>query len=188
MKLSIFRSFIYFLFPLILLSSCNHDDSTKTPDTNISDIYPIIQPQITEDQGYPEPNFNSEIIELKDITSFPDVPEPNSGLGSLSAVLYSPINSQLIQNTAYYLMPAIGDNNRVPPIISGPDEKQGDIHGFTTNDGFLVINNIEPDFYYLVVWSPYDWILAEKDEGTPLLLEIKPNSKNEIKIIFVPWP
>lgn len=188
---------IFFVFTLISCSSNNLDSSNDEND--FEDSYPI---QIQENDptigypvdyqvedpsiGYPEPEILK--INTEDIKIFPKPPDPDPGLASLSAVLYTPYLSQIIPYTAFYLMPAIGELNEVPPIISGPDESQGDIHGFTNDQGFLVLNNIIPDSYYLVVWSPYTWTLAENKDGIPLLIEITSDSKNDLRIIEVPWP
>jgi len=161
---------------------------TKITGELTDEGYPINNSFIEKENGYPEPLSSLQTIKPDDINSFPTAPDPSPGLGSLSAILYTPIQSRVIKNTAFYLMPAIGENNTVPPIISGPDEKQGDVHGFTTNEGFLIMNNINPGQYYLVVWSPYNWTLAENEEGIPLLIEIISGSKNNMEIINVPWP
>jgi len=188
MIIKILRFSIFYLFVLLFLTACKSSETTKITETLTDEGYPNNNPYIEENNGYPDPVSTLQTINPNDIVSFPTTPDPNPGLGSLSAVLYTPIQSQVIKDTAFYLMPAIGENNIVPPIISGPDEKQGDVHGFTSNDGFLIINNINPDQYYLVVWSPYDWTLAENEEGKPLLIEILSDTKNELKVVEVPWP
>ncbi len=188
MIFKIIKILFLYLFIIIFLTACKSTETVKITETISVEGYPINGLYVEENNGYPEPESTLLILNPDDIVSFPPAPDPNPGLGSLSAVLYTPVQFQVIKDTAFYLMPAIGDNNAVPPIIAGPDKKQGDIHGFTTNEGFLILNNIVPDQYYLVVWSPYEWTLAENEEGNPLLINIEENSKHELKVIKVQWP
>ncbi len=188
---------IFFMFTLISCTSNNLELSNDEYDTEegypfeIQDGdpsigYPLVNQLEDPSIGYPEPVITK--INPEEIKLFPTPPDPDPGLASLSAVLYTPYLSQIIPDTSFYLMPAIGENNEVPPIISGPDVNQGDVHGFTNDQGFLVLNNISPDLYYLVVWSPYTWTLAENKDGIPLLIEIISDSKNDLRSIDVPWP
>lgn len=200
MKKSFFRNLLFSIFLVFSLISCTSNNlELSNDDYDLEDGYPVqtqegdptfgypIDNQVEDPSiGYPEPVIAK--INTEDIKLFPKPPDPDPGLASLSAVLYTPYLSQIIPDTAFYLMPAIGENNEVPPIISGPDESQGDVHGFTNDQGFLVLNNILPDLYYLVVWSPYTWTLAENEDGNPLLIEITSDSKNDLRIIEVPWP
>lgn len=179
---------ILFSIGIYLMGSCNSNQITNTSEEFNVGGYPILNSYIEVEPGYPGQESETSSIGPIDSQFIPPAPEPSNGLGSLSALLYSPIQVQVIANTAYYLMPAIGTENSVPPIITGPNEKQGDIHDFTNENGFLSVNNIPPGNYYLVIWSPYSWILAEDNKGNPLLIEIDANSKNELEVINAPWP
>ena len=88
----------------------------------------------------------------------------------------------------FTLMPAIGENDSVPPIMAGPNRNQGDISGFSDHDGFVILNNIEPGKYYLVVWSPYSWLIAESnlDNEDPLLIELTKGNATNQGIIYLP--
>ena len=178
--------FILLMFSSLLISCSPKEQVYPTPE--LSEFgYPIFTGENDPSIGYPAQEITQSKTNPLEIKNFPQVPDPEPGLGSMSGILYSPVLSQIIPNNAFYLMPAIGENNSVPPIIAGPDPEQGDIHGFSDEKGWIILNNIKPDLYFLVVWSPYDWLLAEDEDQKPLLIEIFEDSKNPLNIISIPW-
>jgi len=182
-----FKKLVILLIIGSLLISCSPREPVN-PTPVLSEFgYPIITGENDPSIGYPVQEITQSKINPLEIKNFPQVPDPEPGLGSMSGILYSPVLSQIIPNNAFYLMPAIGENNSVPPIIAGPDPEQGDIHGFSDEKGWIILNNIKPDLYFLVVWSPYDWLLAEDEDQKPLLIEIFEDSKNPLNIISIPW-
>ncbi len=178
---------IQFLILSLLLSSCTNNGNQNSFKF---DSYPIDALQNnthSTDNSYPIQTY-SEAIEANENYLLPTAPNPNIGFGAVSGLLYSYTLEKIIPNTSYYLMPAIGENNDVPPIISGADPRQGDVMGFSDNDGNFSSNNVKPGFYYLVIWSPYSWCLAESDTpNETLLIEINENEKKELGVVNVPW-
>jgi hypothetical protein len=77
---------ISYLFLLILLPACKTIDSTEITEKITTDGYPVNHPYVEENNGYPEPELTMQILNPEDIGTFPTAPDPNPGLGSLSAV------------------------------------------------------------------------------------------------------
>ncbi len=123
------------------------------------------------------------------LTLIADPPIPQSGKASISGLLYSFTGRSPIPGTLYYLTPA-GEMGSPPNILVGPREEEGDIRGTSDERGQIRLNNIPPGSYYLVVWAPYNWILAVESEAnmTPYLITLKPDQRLNLGIIYVPWP
>ena len=120
-------------------------------------------------------------------------PEPQPGQAALSAVLWSRANNQTIYGTNVYLTPAdIVDGKPAPPVIYlGPKpEENGDVTGQTNMEGQLLIDNIPPGDYYLVVWSVYDWPAAftSPDDNLPVLISVGDGDKLDLGLLYVDWP
>jgi hypothetical protein len=118
---------------------------------------------------------------------YPPAPEP--GKASISGVLYTFTGKGPIPQTAFYLVPALGESSPYPPLILlGP--RSEDPQGRSDIRGRIVVNNIQPGTYYLAVWAPYGWILAvqSETESSFLVLNLKPNQRLNLGIIYVPWP
>lgn len=117
--------------------------------------------------------------------------QPEPGKGSISGTLYSPLEKMVIPDTQFYLTAGWGDNkNEVPPVFVGPQVDKGDIDLRSDSQGNFSINNIPPGNYYLAVWAPFTWDIAQvSDKDTkPLLLEIKADQKYVLGIVNVSWP
>lgn len=120
-----------------------------------------------------------------------NAPEPEAGKGSISGTLYSPTQKMVIPDTQFYLTPGWGEDHlEVPPIFVGPQVDKGDISLITDNLGNFSVNNIPPDNYYLVVWAPMTWDVAQVSETDiqPMLLEIMADQMYPYGIVYVSWP
>ena len=96
-----------------------------------------------------------------------------------------------IAGTLAYLTPAQGEQkDQMPALLTNPDPKRGDVF-FTTDDkGNFQLDNVQPGNYFLIVWSPYTWEVAqisETDEKA-LLVELKADQKNILGVVLVGWP
>jgi hypothetical protein len=97
----------------------------------------------------------------------------------------------MIPKTQFYLAKVVeGAGTGPPPIITGPNPERGDITGFTDECGFLTLVNVQPGKYFLIVWAPYNWSIAQvsEDDPTPLLLELSPNERKSLPRIYLSWP
>jgi len=74
--------------------------------------------------------------------------------------------------------------------LVGPREEQGDISGTSDGKGWIALNDIAPGNYFLVVWAPYNWILASESEvdDTPRLITLEPDQQLNLGVIHVSWP
>lgn len=82
------------------------------------------------------------------------------------------------------------DNRDLPPAFIGPEQNRGDIAGISDEKGHFFVKNIPPGNYFLVVSAPFSWSLAvvsDKDFA-PLLIELGPDQKQPLGIIYVSWP
>lgn len=120
-----------------------------------------------------------------------EVPIPEAGKAAISGVLYTFSGQGPIPGTLFYLTPGRGDNNQDPPaVLVGPQEDKGDISGTSDSKGWIALNDIPPGNYFLVVWAPYNWILASESEvdDTPRLITLEPDQQLNLGVIYVSWP
>lgn len=138
------------------------------------------QPQVSQTQ-----KLVAEIIPPE------DAPRPNTGKASISGTLYSFTLFRVIPKTLLYLTMASGvDNRDLPPVFIGPEQNQGDIAVTSDEKGQFFVNNIPSGNYFLVVSASFRWSLAvisDKD-FTPLLIELKPDQRQPLGIVYVSWP
>jgi hypothetical protein len=178
------------IFPLLMIScQVNTEISLPTSSTGAPlEVYPVPQSQIS---AYPIGDGEQRLP--NQITPNPpsDAPEPEPGKASISGTLYSPTQKMVIPGTQFYLTPGWGEDHRdVPPVFVGPQVDKGDISISSDSQGNFSVNNIPPDNYYLVVWAPLTWDVAQISETDtqPLLLEISPDQKYPFGIVYVSWP
>jgi hypothetical protein len=91
----------------------------------------------------------------------------------------------------FFLIRAVGEDNRqVPPVIFGPQTDKGDVQAQTNEKGQFVLDDVAPGNYYMVVWSPSGWVLGvgASSDVQPLLLELKPNQRTSLDIVYLAWP
>jgi len=120
-----------------------------------------------------------------------EAPVPEEGQASISGVLYTFSGRGPIPETIFYLTPARGETNQEPPyFFIGPREEAGDVQGMSDGRGQIALNNVPPGNYYLVVWAPYNWIMAvESDtDSTPRLITLEPNQRETLGTIYLAWP
>ncbi len=197
---------ILFCAVLILSIGCRNIKLTTVP-TEISNPYPTgsIETSYPSSAGNETSSNPSAIQTAYPSTSAiftpvpigvipaapPDAPEPDPGKASISGVLYSYTIKQAVPGTGFYLLPAVGtDKNQVPPIIVSPEATKGDIISQSDNTGIISIKDIPPGNYFLVVWAPLNWSVAQKSESdtSPLLLELNSGSQNPLGVIYISWP
>jgi len=122
------------------------------------------------------------------ITPPQDAPQSDTGKASISGTLYSFVTSKVIAQTLLYLTKAYGTDNRsVPPVLIGPEPSRGDITEVSDEKGHFFVKNIPPGNYFLIVAAPFSWSLAvTSSDRTPLLIELKPDQKQSLGIVYVP--
>lgn len=195
------KIFIVFCLILLLVSACNIAQGPNIDETNEHEVEK--SPTLSMDSGYPPPISQTNIddsypittesniqVPLDEIADLPEAKDPSAGKTSFSGVLYSYSMNQLIPNTPFYLSPAIGEENTFPPIIAGPNPEQGDINDFTDNNAAIILNDIEPGNYYLIVWAPNNWGFAviDTENEQPLMLELTEGTAHNFDVILVQWP
>jgi hypothetical protein len=187
-----FLTVIFFgILPLSLMS-CQVKTELPLP-TSTSVVTPPEAYPVPQSETFTYPIGEGEQMLPSQITPNPpaDAPEPEAGKASISGTLYSPTQKMVIPGTQFYLTPGWGEDRReVPPIFVGPQVDKGDINLSSDSQGNFSVNNIPPDNYYLVVWAPLTWDVAQISETDtqPLLLEIKSDQKYPYGIVYVSWP
>jgi hypothetical protein len=160
---------------------------TAYPSTIITEAYSNIETAYpSTDQNYPTP-LPAGVLP----TAPQEAPVPDPGKASISGVLYSHTINQVVVGTGFYLLPAVGPEKKdVPSIIVAPDPSKGDIISYSDNNGDISINDIPPGNYYLVVWAPMNWSIAQTSEQdtTPRLLELNAGSRVPLGVIYISWP
>ena len=171
---------------MIALSSCT-EQKIAEPSLNVQDSG-YMPPMSSAQVNIPEEE--SRII--KELHKNPlKPPESLKGNASISGVLFSYTTGITIGGTAFYLSPATGsEEENVPKTFVGPLKENGDIEGRTEDNGNVFLSDIPPGNYYLVVWAPYNWNIAETAEKnlTPLLIKLEQDEKLELGVIYVSWP
>jgi hypothetical protein len=154
--------------------------------------YPIAQTPVSgADTSYPGPSVEISPVSPSTLEPPSEAPVPADGFAALSGMLYSYIGQRVISGTQFYFTPAVGENRRlVPLIIAGPEANLGDIPGQTDNQGRFSLNQVPPGNYYLVIWAPLNWILAEnsQQDPTPRLVELSANQSVPLGLVVAPWP
>lgn len=122
-------------------------------------------------------------------TNTPVVPKPQYGQATVYGKLVSMMTQIPIAETAVYLTPGIGEHNDLlPPVLVGPQEN--DILAFTDKQGDYIFSDVSPGIYYLVIWSPVNWVpLSDAiGSGKPLQLVLEENQVLDLGTIIVDWP
>jgi hypothetical protein len=120
-----------------------------------------------------------------------EAPVPEEGQASISGVLYTFSGNGPIPGTIFYLTPARGETNQEPPaVFVGPREEEGDVQGMSDPKGQIALNNVPPGNYYLVVWAPYNWIMAVESDTDPTfrLITLEPDQRETLGMIYLAWP
>ncbi len=174
----------------ILMSACSQV-KTNEP-TEAGELgYPAQGSLEPTDLGYPAPISLPTMRSGETPKSPIDTPKPETGKAALSGVLYSYTINSVIPGTPIYLTPAIGENkDQVPLALVGPQESRGDIIGTTDENGYILMNNLPPGNYYLVVWAPLNWSVVETADKnqTPLMIVLKSDESLNLDVAYVSWP
>jgi hypothetical protein len=196
--------------PLVLVTGCSANGSETavvataaiaessqpvTAQADLQDAYPFAgadPASVPASPSYPGP---AQMVTPYAIGELPEpvlkAGQPAEGLASLSGLLFAYPGRIKLADTVFYLTPAMGDNNDVPVVFTGPDPEVGDITGRTDENGEFVLNDIPPGNFYLVVWSPQNWSLAvtSTDPSTiPLLISLTPSQSLDLGVIQTEWP
>lgn len=118
-------------------------------------------------------------------------PEAEPGTASISGVIYSYTISRILPETLLYLTPAIGDQaDTVPPLIIGPEEDSGDIITTSNVKGEVLLDDIPPGSYYMIVWAPLNWSIVEAsdEDPSPRLIRLEAGEQIPLGVLFVSWP
>ena len=157
------------------LVACSSSPTTEPSPTTIS---PLAQSPL------PTPASDMEAPTL-------EVPLPESGKASVGGVLYTYTGHGPIPGTTFYLTLARGDAEPRPPaVFTGPEAEAGDILGTSDEGGWISLNNIPPGKYYLAVWAPYNWIIADESDvdRTPRLITLEADQQLDLGRIYLSWP
>ncbi|NIV28437.1 MAG: hypothetical protein GWN58_02645, partial [Anaerolineae bacterium] len=116
----------------------------------------------------------------------------DSGKASVIGMLYTYTGHGPVPGTVCYLTPAKGDAEqpRPPAVFSGPQAEAGDVSGTSDEGGWIALNNIPPGNYYLAVWAPYNWIIADESDvdRTPRLITLEAGQQLDLGQIYLSWP
>ncbi len=119
-------------------------------------------------------------------------PVPQDGMAAVSAVLFSYAFNSPIVTTYFYLTPAaVVDGTPVPEIaIYGPRPDKGDVGGNTNEQGQLMLDNVPPGDYFMLVSSFYDWPAAfnSPDDWMPALISVQAGQQLDLGLLYVNWP
>jgi hypothetical protein len=202
---------IIFVIATIILASC-----TSNPTTAVSPSLPTqaINNSLSNNLGYAYPSVDEPVIvpTVADFSStypspagititplpvgmLPEPPqdavEPDPGKASVSGNLFSYTQRVIIPETEFFLTPAVGpEKNDVPPVIVAPDPSRGEIIGRSDSSGNISLNDVPPGKYFLVVWSPLSWSVAQNSDTdiNPMLIELTADSQNPLGVIYLSWP
>jgi hypothetical protein len=170
----------------LLIVGCQNS-SLDTPDVNSGQLQPAYPAFETRLESYPGQVTNN-VFRTPEPPK--NVPAPADGQSVVSGVLYSMNASMLVPGTLLYLTPATGPEKRsVPPIISGPDDANGDIRGMSNEKAQFVLVDVPPGNYYLVVSSGMNWSLAQSaDTQQPQLIQLAADNAVDLGIVYLSWP
>lgn len=182
---------------LLMTSGCSAATPTSPLPTTVTPAgvtgYPVLETASASKPDYPA--IGDNIVTPIPVGTLPkapgEAPETDKGTASISGVLFSYNSSVILPNTSFYLTKAQGDDKRqVPMLIVAPRKEYGDIAAQTDAAGAVNLANIPPGNYYLVVWAPMGWSLAENSakEQKPLLIELKPDQRLAMGVIYLSWP
>jgi hypothetical protein len=202
--MKIISIFILFLLTAGLLVACTNNQTsspvTSVPsqannsptEANIETAYPLLSgneaatpyPILGETEATPLPSGVLPVAPN-------EAPKPEAGMASISGVLYSYTTGQTVGGTEFFLIPGVGPEKKdVPIVLVAPDASRGEIIGRSDDNGNIALQNIPPGNYFLIVWAPMSWSVAEKSntDKAPLLLELDAESQIPLGVIYLSWP
>ncbi len=174
---------------LLILSACTPNTTPSATGIDIRTAYPgLPQAGTIPTPGYAVPYYLT--AKLSDLQPPTDAPQPEPGMGSISALLYVPREELILAQSMFYLCRAEGENNDQMPSIQvvGGIESRGDIVGWTDERGVLTVNNIPPGNYFLLSSPPNNVTEAvvSIEDNTPLLITIVADQALPLGIVIIP--
>ena len=172
--------------------ACGSDSTLTTPVATLAAptqrVVPSAYPPPVTGNAYPGP----PVINVFQTPEAPtDIPAPESGKASVAGVLYSYTAKMVLPGTLFYLTLAVGSEKQdVPGILSGPEDDAGDIRSQANDKGQFVLTDVPPGNYYLVVSAPLSWTLGQDspEASTPWLIELAPDQRVSLSIVYLSWP
>lgn len=134
----------------------------------VSPISPVVQTHITSTPFAPKSIYGQSMVYGKLISSMTQIP---------------------IAETAVYLTHGVGEHNDLlPPVLIGPQDN--DILTFTDKQGNYIFSNMPPGIYYLIIWSPVNWVPLsdDTDSDKPFKIVLKEDQEINVGEIIVNWP
>lgn len=127
-----------------------------------------------------------------DMSEDPDGPaEVTECRDPLMGDLYSLTTQSAIRGTIVYLTPGEGPDGALPPTIyTGAQVEQGDVPTTSDDQGSIVLCDVPPGTYFLVVWAPYDWLLVMESDtsGVPRHIEVQDGEPQDLGRLELYWP
>jgi hypothetical protein len=151
---------------------------------------PLLQPESPLTVAFPPlPTTEEEAIALAENTAAPEPTE--EGLGSLSGVLWTYQTDQAIYGIQTYLVPAVEfeGNYITPALLQGPAEDS--VTDIPNPAAQVLMNDVPPGHYYMVVWTIYNWIFVEEDgsgAGVPRLITVEEGDQLQLGVLYMDWP
>lgn len=195
----------FLLVSMIFLASCGGEkkpeDLLPSPTAELS--YPVpgdqsaitypgpLQTSQSESLTYPAPNSALILPEGQKPKAPATSPQPQAGKAAISGRLFSFTSRMLIPETNLYLMLALGENKELAPLLTGPKLEAGDIPLRSDANSDVIVDNIPPGAYYLVVWAPYSWSpVVNHADGTdsPRLFEFAADKSYVLGVLELAWP
>lgn len=97
-------------------------------------------------------------------------------------------NDKKITDNYVYLKPVL-DEAATFAFLVDPIETNGDILTKTLSDGSFEFEAVPDGKYYLVVWSPFNWILVrQKDSNNPIIISMENKQVIDLGTMNVEWP
>ena len=184
----------FILFLVISITACSGAPASPLATQTLASLgsqggYPA---PIQEATSYPAGKIFVTMLPEGVLPEAPKkAPDTTSDTASISGVLYSYNNRQVIPQTEFFLIPAVGPEKRdVPPVIVSPESKRGEIISTSGDSGEINLKDIPPGNYYIVIWAPMNWVIAQNSESdiTPRLIELKAGSRIPLGVVYVSWP
>lgn len=170
---------------------------TATPSSAVTQAagdaaaYPAPATAGPADAGYPGPTLAGSAAQGTTPVPPAEAPAPAEGFAAVSGMLYSYVGQRVIPGTQFYLTPALGEDKRsVPMMITGPEDGLGNIVSMTDEQGSFALDRVPPGNYYLVIWAPLNWVLAEtsQQDQTPRLIELAEGQSLPLGLVVASWP
>jgi hypothetical protein len=162
----------------------------QNKSSDVGSMYPAGKANPVGNDPYPALNM-AEVLDRSKPEPPIDALPPEKGKASISGGLFSYTSGIQVAQTQFYLTRLEeGDANNIPPFFTGPNLKTEDVLYTTDEKGNFRIYNVPPGTYLLVVWAPYNWVLAQKtrEDVSPLVLVLEADKRYPMGTINIAWP